>query len=58
MEVSMSTAKINRFKLKSENVVTEKERYDEAQVKLNKMIENEFKKLIQSFCFTDDWFQK
>ena len=41
MEVSMSTAKINRFKLKSENVVTEKERYDEAQVKLNKMIEKQ-----------------
>ena len=37
--VAMSTTNINRFKLKSTKVVSEKERYSEAKVKLNKMID-------------------
>jgi len=41
MEVSTSAKKINRFKLKSANVVTEKERFDEAQVKLKSVIEKQ-----------------
>ena len=37
--VAMSTTNINRFKLKSTKVVSEKERYSEAKVKLKKMID-------------------
>ena len=39
--MEVASTKINRFKLKSATVVTEKERYDEARVKLNKMIERQ-----------------